>query len=362
MEPTTPTKSRFWCFTLHPKTNQTIPTTLPNKARYCVYQLERGKDGKEHYQGYIEFNDAVRGGQKADWVKTFIPGAHTEIKYANRDDARHYCTKPCSMTCNHSHCCEAREVETGRVDWKNTTPTELGTYQEIKQGTRTDINEVQEAIKNGATYQQICDLNFSYAMAHSRSLKDYISIYTKPRDWKTQVKVIYGDSGTGKSRSIHETYPDAYWLSKSSTNNVWWNGYDGQDTIIIDDFYGWIPFDYMLHLMDRYPMRGETKGGVINLAPKTLIITSNKPPNQWYPKIYENNPQMEKAFARRIDAIESWTYFLGTQQVIKTPQTWSELKVITAPITSHDIDDYSISSDVIPMPRAKTIKTKPKNT
>lgn len=345
------TTSRFWCFTLHPKSlddgsKQTIPSTLPPKARYCVYQLEKGKDGKEHYQGYIEFNEAVSGGQRTEWVKTFIPGGHTEIKYAKREDARHYCMKPCSTLCNQSHCSEARSIGNGRVDWENTAPTELGSYGDITPGSRTDITELQDAIKKGATYEQICDLNFGFAMAHSRSLKDYIALYQPKRDWKTKVVVIYGDSGTGKSRYCRETYPNAYWLSKSSSGNVWWNGYNGQETVVIDDFYGWIPFDYMLHLMDRYCMSGETKGGVVNIIPKTLVITSNKPPCKWYSKAYENDLQLEIAFSRRIDEIQYWYYFLKSKQVVKQPISWRQCGGF---VDSYDSRSYdSIPSDSIP--------------
>jgi len=340
------TTSRFWCFTLHPKsyddgTTQTIPTSLPPKARYCVYQKERGKDGKEHYQGYIEFNEAVSGGQRTEWVKNFIPGGHTEIKYARREDARHYCMKPCSIECNQSNCSEARSLGNGRIDWENTQPTELGDLDDKQQGKRTDIDEIKDAIKDGATFEQVCEMNFGFAMAHSRSLKDYIATHTKSRDYKTEVRIIYGDSGTGKSRWCRDTYPNAYWLSKSSSGNVWWNGYNGQDVVIIDDFYGWIPFDYMLHLMDRYPMTGETKGGVVNVRPKTLIITSNRPPCKWYPKAYENDLQLEIAFSRRVDIIEMWTFFLHSKQVIKEKQTWRSCGGF--------VDDYSVASDAIPM-------------
>ena len=314
---------------------------MPPKARYCVYQMEKGKDGKEHYQGYIEFNEAVSGGQRTEWVKNFIPGGHTEIKYASRDDARHYCMKPCSRDCNQPPCVEARDVNNGRIDWENSRPTEIGTYGDVKQGSRTDIEKVQDAIKEGATFKDICDINFGFAMAHSRSIKDYMSMFQVKRDWKTEVKIIYGDSGTGKSRYCRENYPNAYWLSKSSSGNVWWNGYEGQDVVIIDDFYGWIPFDYMLHLMDRYPMNGETKGGVINIIPKTIIITSNKPPCKWYAKVYENDLQLEIAFSRRIDTIEYWSFFLNSKQLNKQTMSWRSCGGF--------VSDYSVASDAIPM-------------
>ena len=104
---------------------------------------------------------------------------------------------------------------------------------------------------------------------------------SKPRKFKTQVTVIYGETGVGKSRWASETYPDAYW---KPPNSKWWDNYENEETIIIDEFYGWLPYCEMLRLLDRYPCQVETKGGSVNFAPKTIIILSNKAPEDWYDK------------------------------------------------------------------------------
>ena len=44
------------------------------------------------------------------------------------------------------------------------------------------------------------------------------------------------------------------------------------------------PYREMLRLLDRYPCQVETKGGSVNFAPKTIIILSNKAPEDWYDK------------------------------------------------------------------------------
>ena len=60
---------------------------------------------------------------------------------------------------------------------------------------------------------------------------------------------IWGPTGCGKSRWAYETYPDAYtWADDKD----WQDCYNGQETIIIDDFRGNIKFQNLLKMIDRY--------------------------------------------------------------------------------------------------------------
>ena len=68
------------------------------------------------------------------------------------------------------------------------------------------------------------------------------------RHWKTEVVVYWGPPGTGKTRRAQfEAGKDAYWLRKPISRNgaLWWDGYEGQDVVVIDEFYGWIARDFM---------------------------------------------------------------------------------------------------------------------
>jgi len=109
--------------------------------------------------------------------------------------------------------------------------------------------------------------------------------------------VIQGPTGTGKSKHCIDEYPGAYWKSRDS----WWDGYEAQETVILDEFYGWLPYDTLLRLCDRYPMSVEVKGGKTQFLAKTIVITTNKVPSKWYgPKVYF------EALQRRVD--EWWVF------------------------------------------------------
>lgn len=100
-----------------------------------------------------------------------------------------------------------------------------------------------------------------------------------------EVWVFYGPTGTGKSRAAHEMAPDAFWLRQASSGVGWWCGYNGETDVIIDEFYGWLQWSFLLRLLDRYPLVVETKGSSVNFVGRRIIITSNTSPVQWYARM-----------------------------------------------------------------------------
>ena len=83
---------------------------------------------------------------------------------------------------------------------------------------------------------------------------------------KPIVKCFYGRSGAGKTRDALELSggPDCTFIVSrpDSGRPLWWDGYHPTThvSIILDDFYGWIPWSYLLQLLDRYHFSVEVKG------------------------------------------------------------------------------------------------------
>ena len=73
-----------------------------------------------------------------------------------------------------------------------------------------------------------------------------------------------------------------YYMIRNDANIVWWDGYMGEKTLIIDDFDGWISHNRMLGLLDGYQCRLAIKGGFTYARWTKVIITSNKRPESWY--------------------------------------------------------------------------------
>lgn len=93
---------------------------------------------------------------------------------------------------------------------------------------------------------------------------------------------IYGPTGTGKTRYVFEN-EDLSNLWLASVNLKWFDGYKGQEAVLIDDFRGnFCRFHSLLRYLDRYPMDVPIKGGFAVWMPKRIYITSSKHPGQIY--------------------------------------------------------------------------------
>jgi len=137
----------------------------------------------------------------------------------------------------------------------------------------------------------------SLALRYNRGIEKYLQYKkNRTRSWQTEVYILVGKPGIGKSRFCQDNAPDAYWKRKGE----WWCGYDLHESVVLDEYYGWLPLDTMLRIMDRYPLMVETKGGAVNFVAKRLFITSNVAWENWYKW---PNEDLKAAFQRRISHV-----------------------------------------------------------
>lgn len=265
--------SRRWCFTLN-NPDAPLDFSIHPLVRYASWQKETGESGTPHYQGYIQTTRSCRLSQ----LKQIIPGAHFEAQRASDDDDAIAYTRK----------------EEGRIDG----PFEYGTR--LKQGQRSDLAAVKEMIDGGATEAEVAEEHFSSFVRYHKSFTYYRMIKAKPRSQAPEVYVLYGGTGVGKSHWVRERFPNAFWLSRPTGKTLWWDGYTGQSCIIIDEFYGWIKYDYLLRLCDKNPLKLEIKGGFVECQASIICFTSNTRPDFWY------KVGVWQAFVRRVTYWQHW--------------------------------------------------------
>lgn len=247
-------QAKNWCFTLNNYTaNEYDAIRDSDKYGYLIIGRETGESGTNHLQGHIVFKAKVSAR-----VAKSVLGSRCHIEISNSPkDSIEYCKK------------EGDYIEYG------TKPT--------GRGGRSDLQSVQQAIKSGATIGEIRDQYFGTWCRYHKSIERYYLEIQPRREWCTEVIVYWGETGSGKSRAVHDFAASERLELYSHTGTDWFDGYSGQSLVLFDDFGGHeFKLTYLLKLLDRYPMLVPIKGGFVNWIPRKVYITSNKPVNEWY--------------------------------------------------------------------------------
>lgn len=257
---------------------------------YYIYGKEKGESGTPHLQGYVEF----KSGMRFDTLAKRLPGVHwTKVDGSAKQNIA-YCSKGVQSK---------EEWEEHGTDGPHYgLSAEIYTFGKPKeQGKRVDIKDAMKDIENGMDEMSFIETHTDVACRYNRTMDRYRLLCEKKRSRgynKKEVIVLWGDSGTGKTRKAVEENPDAFILRETSTG-YWWDGYDGEEVVIIEEFLGQVPLCQLLGWLDGYSCQVAVKGGTKLLMAKKIIFTSNVDPMDWYKGVDERR---REAFRRRIDS------------------------------------------------------------
>lgn len=234
---------------------------------YMIYGKEVGESGTPHLQGFMQLKTRLRITQ----LRKLGMKCHMEVrsKKSTPQEASDYCKK------------EGDYVEYGMLQ---------------NQGKRTDLERVTELIKEGSTLQHVAEeCPESYIKFH-RGIAALKLALDRPYDHDdVRGYWFYGPPGTGKSRTARDENPGAYLKPQSK----WFDGYAGEEAIILDDLDTNVLGHYLKIWADRYACTGETKGGTINLRHKKFIVTSNYSIDCLWPE----DKHMREAIKRRFTEV-----------------------------------------------------------
>lgn len=249
-------QARYWLLTLSTNANPWTPAVwsggLPAGMQQVRGQKEVGAGGFEHWQLVVSYAKKV-GLRRVQ--SDFGPGYAAPTL---SDRARSYVWK-----------------EDTRVPETN---FELGTLA-VRRNSDTDWDDIRRVALSGNLLEIPSDI-YVRCYHQLRSIgKDHL----RPVAMDRTCYAFWGATATGKShRAWEEAGADAY---PKDPNTKFWDGYDGQTHVVIDEFRGLISISNLLRWLDKYPVIVEIKGSSVPLKSRTIWITSNLEPAKWYPDL-----------------------------------------------------------------------------
>lgn len=246
--------------------------------KYLVVGLEEcPKTKKQHIQGYISYNRPIR----CLTLKSKLPDITSHIEGCKGDEQSNidYCTKDNNY----------KEYGTKNTPGKRTDiATKLKTYTKLSDFI---LNEPDTYIR----YRSGIEGYYRH-----KGIDNVIS------DHKPKVIWLYGDTGTGKSRSVRDylklrtTDGSRVWRRPLGSAS-WFDGYSTQNLVFLDELRGsTYKFDDLLQMLDYDCPQVPIKGGFTDFNPEMILITSNSHPRETYLHINDENKEQ---LVRRIDHI-----------------------------------------------------------
>ncbi len=265
-------RSRNFCFTSFNLIDlNEIFESQKDIIRYlCVGTETAPKTKKKHYQGWIQLINpkTIKTVQKI----LRMGKIHMEIMCGNEFSNDIYCQKDNIFK-----------------SW--------GKFK--TQGQRSDLESCKNMLDNGATMKDLADSHFQLYCQYGNRLEKYKNILSEQnatRFRKLEVILITGPTGVGKTRQAmeHTTYK----ICGSSLE--WWDGYNNDNSILIDEYANDIKITTLLNILDGYKLRLPIKGGFTYANWNKVYITTNLKLNE----IHANaKPAHLMALKRRITKV-----------------------------------------------------------
>lgn len=242
-------QSRNWCFTDFKLLSfKKIYKHNKGVIRYICWGKEIcPKTKRIHYQGWIQFiNKKKMGG-----VKRILNSKQI-----------------------HLECCRGNEQQNDKYCQKDNEYAKFG--KPISQGFRTDLEDIKHRLDNQEPMKNIADDYFSNYIRYHRGFTKYAELVAKKKSQKFRkvyTTLLRGETGTGKTRSAIEFNTDYYKITGSQLE--WFDGYEGESTLIIDEYANDVKITTLLNLLDGYQLRLPIKGGFTYANWTTVFITTN---------------------------------------------------------------------------------------
>ncbi len=250
---------------------------------------EIGKEGT--YHTHIFF--VAKSGVMFDTVQNRLYGAHIEKALGTYEDNYNY----------------IRKLGVKYEDKKETnlpdTFEEFGTLPADRKASSSLSEDIYEMIVQGCSDSEIIN-TYPVAMKqieHIRKTREIINAEKYKNTFrKLYVCYISGKTGSGKTRTVMEKYgyPNVFRVTDYDHP---FDGYQGQDVILFEEFRSSLKIADMLIYLDGYPVELPCRYSNKQAQYTKVYICSNIPIEKQYINIQHEEQETYKAFMRRINDI-----------------------------------------------------------
>lgn len=250
---------------------------------------EVGESGT--YHTHIFF--IAKNGVMFDTVKNRFYGAHIESVFGSNAENYNYIRK-----------LGDRYKDKAETNLENTFE-EYGKLPADKAPGATVSEEILEMLKNGCTDYEILERHpgAMHQLAHIERARQCLNEEMGKNSYR-KLKVIYlwGSTGTGKTRQVMEKYGYANVYRVTDYDHPF-DGYQGQDVVLFEEFRSSLKLGDMLVYLDGYPVSLPCRYANRQALFTKVYFATNIPLEQQYLEEQHSEPESYGAFLRRIDEV-----------------------------------------------------------
>lgn len=274
--------SKHWCFTSFKNVDDFESSVRKGEILYLVYGVEQCPTTKKtHLQGFVSFKNRTTLSRAKSALGD--SKAHLETKRGTIREAADYCKKD------------------GNFQEYGEAPPEQG--DRGGEANKRRWHEALEHCKAGTIDEIDPELQIRYCGNIERLSQRFRArgVFNELLPGSICGLFLQGAPGLGKSFYAKQFCRErdlTFWIKPL---NKWWDGYDQQSVVIIEDVDHFTA-KHLGHSLkiwaDETPFTGEVKGGTIKLRPILIIVTSNYPIRE----LWADDLVLQEAIKRRFFA------------------------------------------------------------
>lgn len=306
-----------------------VNAMFPAKAKYLIYAKETAPTtGTPHLQGFVVMKAKIT----ITGMTKLVKRASWQIARGSSKDAAQYCKG--DYTCSDGRYKEANPADS--VFEFGACPLSAGeaggNAQKEFWGTVKAMASEYSTLED---YLNAVDEMFpdnSATILHANNLRNFFNRKRKIEDTADiEAEWFMGPPGTGKSHTARAENSSFY---AKQPGSKWFDGYDHEDCIIIDDLDSsnlppLMPF--IKNLVDKYAVSVEVKGGSMRIRPKKIVVTSN-----YHPSVLFTEPTFLAAMTRRFKIRQFNTVYVApTDAGLAAQPAQMADEVTRVPATQH---------------------------